>query len=166
MCITWLFMTLWRGDLCDHFVLPMSLLISISYHGCFQCSGNSFCRQVLWPLYLCDWVNKFMCVSSNLSFQIIIWTPQNVMSFNCTFMVHAVHQVMAVICFKNKQRITRSITTSKLTYTFCFSYQKLKTDNTVIQVEWWAETNSYPFQNQRQICNCSVNNRKKFNIQV
>jgi hypothetical protein len=80
-------------------------------------------------------------------------------------MVHAVHQIMAVIFFKNKQRITRSTTTSKLTYNFCVGYQKLKTDSIVIQVEWWAEMNSYPLQNQRQICNCSVNNRKNVNLQ-
>lgn len=55
-------------------------------------------------------------------------------------MVHAVHHIMAVICFKNKQRVTRSITINKLTYNFCVGYQKLKTDSTVIQIEWWAET--------------------------
>lgn len=47
-------------------------------------------------------------------------------------MVHAVHQIMAGICFRYKQRITRSITTSKLTYNFCVGYQKLKTDSIVI----------------------------------
>jgi len=81
-------------------------------------------------------------------------------------MIHAVHQIMAVICLKNKQRITRSTTISKLTYNFYVGYQKLKTDRIVIQVEWWAETNSYPLQNQKQICNSSVNNRKNVNPQV